>query len=77
MDIRQDAKNRAESCWRKHKAPMALYWKVLAVYSGHLARMLRERPQQSEPDGARLAQQALLMPKGGWRSERLSRANAQ
>lgn len=41
LDIRRDAHERAEKCWRKHKAPMAAYWKAVAVYAGHLARALR------------------------------------
>jgi hypothetical protein len=42
MDIRKDAQARAEQCWRKHKAPMAAYWKALAVYAGHASRLLRD-----------------------------------
>ncbi|SMF70623.1 hypothetical protein [Allosphingosinicella indica] len=41
IDIRADALTRAEQCWRKHKAPMAAYWKAVAVYSGHIARILK------------------------------------
>lgn len=41
LDLRKDAAARAQYCWRKHKAPMALYWKVVSVYCGHLARALR------------------------------------
>lgn len=40
-DISQDARDRAERSWKTHKAPMALYWKCVAVYTGHLARVLR------------------------------------
>lgn len=40
-DISADARFRAEKCWRTHKAPMAAYWKAVAVYAGHLARALR------------------------------------
>lgn len=36
-----DARARAEKCWRKHKAPMAAYWKAVAVYAAHAARGLR------------------------------------
>lgn len=38
-DISIDARARAESCWRKHKAPMAAYWKAVAVYAGHARRL--------------------------------------
>lgn len=41
LDLRQDAQVRAEDCWRRHKAPMAAYWKAVAVYAGHLSRVLR------------------------------------
>jgi len=37
-DIRVDALKRAEECWRKHKAPMAAYWKAVGVYAGHIRR---------------------------------------
>jgi hypothetical protein len=40
-DIATDARFRAEKCWRTHKAPMAAYWKAVAVYAGHTARALR------------------------------------
>lgn len=39
-DLSTDARERAEKCWRTHKAPMALYWKCVAVYSGHIARAI-------------------------------------
>jgi hypothetical protein len=41
LDIRTDAQARAQVSWRKHKAPMAAYWKVVSVYAGHLARAIR------------------------------------
>jgi len=37
-DVQRDARERADKCWRTHKAPMALYWKAVGVYSGHIAR---------------------------------------
>jgi hypothetical protein len=40
MSLRADALKRADYSWRKHKAPMALYWKVVGVYAGHLARAI-------------------------------------
>ena len=43
--LRADALDRAHASWARHKAPMALYWKVVGVYAGHLARALRtQRP---------------------------------
>ena len=41
LDLRKDALHRAELQWRRHKAPMACYWKAVGVYAGHLARTLR------------------------------------
>jgi len=41
LDIRSDARERAERAWRKNKGPMAAYWKAVAVYAGHTARALR------------------------------------
>lgn len=47
LDLAADARERAEKCWRKHKAPMALYWKCVAVYAGHIARSLKSRAPTS------------------------------
>lgn len=41
LEVRKDAQARAEKCWRKHKAPMAAYWKAVAVYAGHTSRICR------------------------------------
>jgi hypothetical protein len=41
LELRADARQRAEKCWRTHKAPMAAYWKAVAVYAGHTARLAR------------------------------------
>jgi len=43
LAIRRDAAQRAEVSWRKHKAPMAAYWKAVAVYAGHIARLVRDQ----------------------------------
>lgn len=52
LEMQQDARQRAEKSWRTHKAPMALYWKAVGVYAGHLARVLRRSVStMSEPDG--------------------------
>jgi hypothetical protein len=40
-DLRKDAAHRAEHAWRKHKGPMAAYWRAVSVYAGHTARGLR------------------------------------
>lgn len=39
-DLHRDSAIRADAQWKKHKAPMALYWRVVSVYSGHLARAI-------------------------------------
>ena len=41
LTLRQDALAKANHCWKKHKAPMALYWKVVGVYAGHLAKAIK------------------------------------
>jgi len=41
VEMRADCQVNAEKCWRKHKAPMAAYWKAASVYVGHIARTLR------------------------------------
>lgn len=43
-DIRLDARDLAEKSWKKHKAPMAAYWKAVSVYAGHSARLARAKP---------------------------------
>ena len=40
-DIRTDSAERAAECWRRHKAPMAAYWKAVSVYTGHIVKVLR------------------------------------
>lgn len=40
-EISSDARIRAEKCWRTHKAPMAAYWKAVAVYANHTQKLLR------------------------------------
>lgn len=40
-DIASDARQRADKCWRTHKAPMAAYWKACSVYAGHIKRALK------------------------------------
>jgi len=41
LDLRKESLKKAEHSWKNHKGPMALYWKVVGVYSGHLARSLK------------------------------------
>lgn len=39
-ELHTDALERANHCWANHKAPMALYWKVVGVYAGHIKRAI-------------------------------------
>lgn len=41
LDLKADSAARAQKCWSSHKAPMAAYWKAVAVYAGHTARLLK------------------------------------
>jgi hypothetical protein len=36
-----DARAQADRAWKKHKAPMACYWKAVAVYAKHISRALQ------------------------------------
>ncbi len=50
IDLARDASERADKCWRKHKPPMAAYWKAVAVYAKHTARAL-SAPHAKEGNG--------------------------
>lgn len=41
-DLKKDAAARASKSWLTHKAPMAVYWKAVSVYAGHLARVVKD-----------------------------------
>jgi len=41
LDMRSAAQAKAERSWRSSKAPMAVYWKVVSIYTWHIARLLR------------------------------------
>lgn len=41
LDLRADAHRQGDYCWHKRKYSSAAYWKVVAVYAGHIARVLR------------------------------------
>jgi len=41
FDLGRDADRNAEKAWRTRKAPMAAYWRAVAVYARHTARALR------------------------------------
>jgi hypothetical protein len=40
-ELHKDSLQKANHSWKKHKAPMALYWKVVGVYAGHLSRAIK------------------------------------
>lgn len=42
LDLSRDARRRAEYSWRSSKAPMAVYWKAIAVYARYIAALLKE-----------------------------------
>lgn len=46
--VARDATTRANELWRKHKAPMAAYWKAKAVDCRHIARAIRAQKRQQE-----------------------------
>ena len=41
LELSRDARECARRSWRQNKAPMALYWKAVSVYAGHLHRVVR------------------------------------
>ena len=41
LELGAEARARADLSWRRHKAPMAAYWKAVSVYARHTARALR------------------------------------
>jgi len=41
LDLKRESNGRAQKAWATHKAPMAAYWKAVAVYAGHTARLLK------------------------------------
>ena len=46
-DLAKDARARAQKAWRTNKAPMAAYWKTVAVYATHTARALARKASQN------------------------------
>lgn len=41
LELRDEARAKAEASWKRHKGPMAVYWRAVGVYAGHIARALR------------------------------------
>lgn len=48
LDLRADARERAEKAWRSYKAPQATYWRVIAVWASHLVHALRKLPTSQQ-----------------------------
>jgi len=42
LEIKTQARARADKCWARHKAPMAVYWKAIGVCAIHTSRLPRE-----------------------------------
>jgi hypothetical protein len=41
LDASRAWREQADECWRRHKPPMAAYWKAMAVNARHLAGLCR------------------------------------
>lgn len=48
-EIADDAAERAQTCWKRHKAPMAAYWKAVSVYARHTARAIGHVKPAAKP----------------------------
>ena len=48
MELRAQAHLRAELLWKVRKGPMAVYFRSVAVYAGHAARLLRDQTSKRE-----------------------------
>lgn len=42
LELRDDARTRAEKAWRGNKGPMAAYWKSVGVYANHAGRVVKK-----------------------------------
>jgi len=40
-EIAADARERAQTSWKRNKGPMAAYWKAVGAYAEHLRRAVR------------------------------------
>ena len=40
-DLSLTVREKAQESWRKNKGPMAVYWKAVGAYAGHINRALR------------------------------------
>lgn len=46
LELRAEAHAKAEASWKARKGPMAVYFRAVAVYAGHIARLLRDEKQR-------------------------------
>ncbi len=46
LEIHVEAAARAEQSWRARKGPMAVYWRAVSVYAGHIRRAIRRIPRR-------------------------------
>jgi hypothetical protein len=53
LELRASAHEKAEHSWRKRKGPLAVYWRCVAVYAGHISRLLRDPQPQKAARSAR------------------------
>jgi hypothetical protein len=42
-ELSAEARDKAETCWRKNKGPMAAYWKAVSIYAKHTARATKNK----------------------------------
>ncbi|MGY5812034.1 hypothetical protein ACXHXG_30580 [Rhizobium sp. LEGMi198b] len=40
-ELSADARERAQSSWKRNKGPMAAYWKAVGAYATHIYRVVR------------------------------------
>jgi hypothetical protein len=50
LQLGREANEKAALCWRTHKAPMAAYWKAVAVYARHLSTSFQATCAEREQD---------------------------
>jgi hypothetical protein len=51
IQLGAQADAQADHCWRAHKAPMAAYWKAVAVYARHTAKSFSSKTNRRSAHG--------------------------
>ncbi|MCH4894307.1 hypothetical protein GO308_14395 [Sphingomonas sp. SFZ2018-12] len=46
LEIRDEARLKADKSWHTRKPPVAAYWAACAVYAGHIARSIGPAPRR-------------------------------